>query len=329
MPLSRIALLVSVALSTPGCKKSTDANSPFRLGFFPNITHAQALVGTTDGTFERALSGKKLEVKKFNAGPSAMEALLAGEIDATYVGPSPAINAYLKSKGALRVIAGACAGGAEFIVRGVKGAAALKGKRVASPQLGNTQDIALRHWLKSQGLNTDAAGGDVKITALANPDILNVFRQGEIEGAWVPEPWGARLIAEAGGTILVDERTLWEGGRFPTTLLVASRKALTERREDLKAILKAHLELTQRARENPAFGALANDAFGQITTRKLPDAVLVDALSRVEFLSDPMEKQLVLNAQHAAQLGFLGSPDVSGLVDASLLAELEGASARP
>ncbi len=315
-----------LALAVSGCKKGGgEAGGPLRLGFFPNLTHAQALVGNDEGLYAKALDGK-LETKQFNAGPAAMEALLAGSLDVSYVGSGPAVMAYLRSDGQLKVIAGSAAGGAVLVTKGISDPSELKGKRVASPQLGNTQDVALRVWLKSKGLKVlDRPGPDgVAVTPLANSDILGLFQRGDLAGAWVPEPWGARLVAEAGGKILVDERSLWPEGKFATTVLVASRKALETRREDVKKLLRVHLELTRRAKgDKQKFAREANAAFGKITGKSLPEPVLQDAFSRIDFTTDPLAAQLATAAKNAHELGFVPSEDVSGLVDGSLLKELE------
>ena len=320
-------LLSALALLAFGCQKGGSGTaSPLRLGYFPNVTHAQALVGSADGTFQKALGMTPLEELRFNAGPSAMEALLGGSVDVCYVGGGPAINAYLKSSGtSLRIIAGSASGGAVLVARTAKTPEALRGKKVASPQLGNTQDIALRVFLQSKGLRVVAnpGEGDVTVFPISNPDIFALFRRGELEAAWVPEPWGARLIAEAGAHLLVDERDLWEGRQFPSTVLVASAKALRHRREQVKALLRAHLALTARWKADPgAFAALTNQAYGKLTQHPLSAEVLKDAFSRLEPTAEPLEKQLVLSAKQAHALGFTKSEDVSGLVDSSLLEEL-------
>ena len=260
----------------------------------------------------------------FNAGPAAMEALLAGELDASYVGAGPAVIAYLRSRGeGLRVVAGAVSGGAVLVVRDARRPEDLVGKRVGSPQLGNTQDVALRTWLRAHGLSDQRGPRGVEVTPLANPDLLTMFARGDLAGAWVAEPWGARLVAEAGGRILLDERTLWEGGRFPTTILVVSRRALERRRAEVAALVGAHVALTRRWREHPAdFGRLVNEGYGRRTGKPLPDAVLKDALSRLEPFDDPMAPQLARMAQEAQALGFAPPGDVSGMVDRKLLEEV-------
>jgi NitT/TauT family transport system substrate-binding protein len=315
-PLSLLAAAALVALAPAACRRERPPTSPFRLGYFPNVTHGQALVGLDDGTLARALGGR-LEPRMFNAGPAAMEALLLGDLDATYVGPGPAVIAHLRSSGeGLRVVAGAVSGGAVLVVRDARSAADLAGKRVGSPQLGNTQDVALRTWLRAQGLSDRGGRHGVEVTPLPNADLLSMFARGELAGAWVPEPWGARLVAEAGGRILVDERTLWEGGRFPTAVLVVSRRALERRPADVAALVRAHVELTRRWQRDPAgFGALANAAFGRRTGKPLPAAVLQDALSRLEPLEDPLAPELARMARDAQALGFAPRGEVAALVD--------------
>lgn len=320
-PIAFLAIAAFLALQA--CRRSAEKEVRFRLGYLPNLTHAQALVGSADGTFARALPQGRLDVKRFNAGPGATEAVLAGDLDAAYVGSAPAINAFVRSHGALRVISGAASGGAIFVTRTAKAPEELKGKRVASPQVGSSPDVALRRWLWSKGLGIDAGAAGVTVTPLSNPDILNMLRRGQLEGAWVPEPWGARLLAEAGAHLLVDERVLWEGGRFPTTVLVASSQALTRRRKDVKAILRAHVELTRRANADLAgFQRLANVAYAALTGKALPERVVADAFSRIELLTDPMAAQLAEAASHAVELGFLPASEAGGLVDRSLLDEV-------
>jgi NitT/TauT family transport system substrate-binding protein len=322
MRRSLLAALAALAVLA-ACRRGGEQTSPFRLGYFPNVTHAQALVGVDDGTFARALGGR-LETRPFNAGPAAMEALLAGDLDATFVGPGPAAIAYLRTRGeALRVVAGAASGGAVLVVKDARRPRDLAGKRVASPQLGNTQDVALRTWLRKNGLAEGVGAGQVNVTPLANPDILSLFARGQLAAAWVPEPWGARLIAEGGGRILVDERTLWPEGRFPTTVLVVSRRTLEKRRAELDALLRAHLELTRRWETDAiAFTAAANAAYGKVAGKPLPPAVLADAFSRLEPVSDPLAPQLAEMARNAQALGFAPPGDVSGIVDARPLQEL-------
>jgi NitT/TauT family transport system substrate-binding protein len=329
--LSRRTALVVLALllGAPGCRREPPRGGPLRVAFFPNLTHTQALVGSGEGVFAKEVGGP-VAFRQFNAGPAAMEAILSGDVDVSYVGPGPAAIAYLRSRGtALRVVAGAVSGGAQLVTRTVRRPADLVGKRVASPQLGNTQDIALRVWLKSQGLSMGERANQVRVFPLSNPDILGLFSRGEIEAAWVPEPWGARLRAEAGGHVLVDERDLWPHRQFPATVVVASRRALESRRADVIAVVRAHVGLTHRWRSDPAlFATRANAEFGKLTGHPLSDAVLKDAFAHLEPTTDPLPQQLELSARHAQELGYAPQGELSGMVDPSILEEVRRTALR-
>src|SRR5207244_9015211 len=220
-----------------------------RVGAFPNVTHPQAMIGKANGWFEKAMGPQvKIEWKSVNASPSAIEALFADAIDMTYGGPNPAINGHVRSNGeALRIVAGATSGGAALVVRkdaGIEKVEDFHGKRVASPQVGNTQDVALRAWLRAHGFKTHDKGGDVQIIPVANPDQLTLFLKKEIDAAWAPEPWASRLVHEANGRVFLDERTLWLNGQFLTTELVVSTKFLQSQPDLVKKWIRAHVELT-------------------------------------------------------------------------------------
>ena len=301
-----------------------------RVGYFPNITHAQAVVGVADGTFRRALGDRvRLDTKVFNAGPSAIEALFADQIDLTYIGPNPAINGYVRSGGrALRIIAGATSGGAVFVVRAdanIRNAADLRGRRLASPQLGNTQDVALRGWLQAQGLPLRERGGTTEVIPVANPDILTLFQKGEIDGAWVPEPWGARLVREAGGRIFLDERDLWPEGRFVTAHVIVRTAFLSAHPDIVARWLAAHLDLTDRLTRDPAAAQrVLNAEIERLTGKRLPLPVLEDAWSRMTFTWDPVRASLLRSADAAFKLGFLGDdpPNLDGIYDLAPLNRL-------
>src|SRR2546430_13816861 len=275
--LTALFLLFAVALIGCGSQSSTN-NGPvtLNLGYFPNLTHAVALVGVERGTFKSALgSNVKLETKTFNAGPALIEALFAGDIDIGYVGPNPAINGYVKSHGqALRIIAGAASGGALFIVRpgaNIQKAKDLANKKLADPQLGGTQDVSLRYYLQQNGLKTADKGGNVQIIPTDNANILTLFKTGKIDGAWVPEPWATRLIVEGDGKVLVDERTLWPNGKFVTTNVVV-RKAFLDAHPDLvNKFLQAHVDTIQYILSNPdSAKSIVNDQIKLITGKALP-----------------------------------------------------------
>jgi len=307
-----IGVCVILFVAFGKCTKTAPASfrrSPIvRIAHFPNITHAPALVGLSRGFFESELRGK-VEVKVVNAGPEAMEALLAGQIDFAYVGPSPAINTYAKTEGkALRIIAGACEGGASLVCRSdlsLKSVRDLDGKKVAVPQLGGTQDVSCRKFLAANGLRPKTSGGSVEIIPIKNPDILALFKQKQIDAAWVPEPWAARIKAESGAKTVVDERDLWPNRRFCTTLLVV-RKAFAD--DIVLSVLKAHSASLDFIRAEPALAkGITNEELKRLTGKSLPAAVLEEAWSRVQFGADVDRQSICEFAQAAFDAGYLKS----------------------
>ena len=303
------------------------AQVSLRVGAFPNITHPQAMIGKANYWFVNAMGPEvRIEWKSFNAGPSAIEALLAGALDMTYVGPNPAINGYLRSNGkALKVVAGATSGGAALVVRrdaGIGKAEDFHGKKVASPQMGNTQDVALRAWLRQHGLKTRDKGGDVEVIPIANPDQLALFLRKDLDAAWAPEPWATRLIREANGRLFLDERTLWPDGQFVTALLIV-RTEFLERHPDLvKSWLRAHVELTGWIRQHPVEAKrLLNHQIQAETGKALSAEVIEESFGRLEVTFDPLRASLVQQAKSAFDSGFLGRemPDLTGLFAADLL----------
>ncbi len=338
MPLSRRGFLavVPAAATLAACGPALDLTGPLKLGFFPNITHAAALIGVEQGIFRAELEplGVGLETFPFNAGPAAIEALLSGALHATYVGPNPAINAFVKSKGeGVRVIAGAATGGAFLVVRPeIASASDLRGKRVASPQLGGTQDVALRTWLISQGLTADEfGGGDVSVSPRENAQTLEGFQAGELAGAWVPEPWATRLVVDGGGKVLVDERDLWPDRRYTTTVLLVRTDFLAARVDVVRGLLRGHVAAIRRITADPAAARDgANAAIKRITGKAIAPAVLERAWQGLEFVTDPVPAALAKNAADAEALGFvrLRGIDVSGLCALDLLREVEAAAPR-
>ena len=324
--LLALAMLLAVMLAACGSTSGTGDSGgqvSVRLGYFPNLTHAVALVGVARGTFKNALGPKvNLETKIFNAGPALVEALFANEIDIGYVGPSPAINGYVKSKGeALRIIAGASSGGALFIVRpqaNIKSPRDLAGKKLATPQLGGTQDVALRYYLQQHGLQTADKGGNVQIVPTDNPNILTLFKTGKIDGAWVPEPWATRLLVEGKGQVFVDERSLWPNGRFVTTNVIVSKNFLDQHPDLVKKFLQAHVETVQYIQSDPTGAkSIINSEIQHITGKGIPTKELDESFSNVDVTYDPLTDTLAQSADRAYALGFLGSskPDLSGIYD--------------
>ncbi len=335
--------ILLIAFAACGSASSTandtdgNGNTVVHLGYFPNITHAAALVGVARGTFKQALgSNTTLDIKTFNAGPALIEALFAGDIDIGYVGPNPAVNGYVKSSGsALRVIAGASSGGVLFVVRPgahINSAKDLSGKKLATPQLGGTQDVALRHYLQQNGLNTVDKGGTVQIIPAQNPDILTMFKQGQIDGAWMPEPWASRLIQEDQGKVLVDERTLWPNNQFTTTVVVA-RKAFLDSHPDLVSkFLQAHVETVQYIKNNPdAAKTIINSELKRLSGKGLADNTLTPALKNTDITYDPLASSFVQSANNAFALGFLGAtkPNLDGIFDLDPLNKVLAAKGLP
>src|SRR5439155_14868321 len=305
-------LVAAGLLAGCGSSKSSASSGPvtLRLGYFPNVTHATALVGVANGLFAKDLGSKvTLKTSTFNAGPAAVEALFAGAIDATYIGPSPAINAWQKSNGsAIKIIAGATSGGASLVVKPtITSAADLKGKKIASPQLGNTQDVALRAWLKTQGLSTNAqGGGDVSILPQDNSQTLTTFKAGQIDGAWVPEPWASRLVSEGGGNVLVDESSLWPGGKFLTTTLVVRTKFLKDHPDVVQNLLKGHVEATDFVNGHPDEAQnIANEQIKTITGKALANGIIASSWKSMVFTADPLVATLRKEATDAESVGLL------------------------
>jgi NitT/TauT family transport system substrate-binding protein len=285
------------------------------------------MVGKANGWFDKAMGSQvKVQWTSFNAGPAAIEALFGGAIDMAYVGPNPAINGYVRSNGeAVRVIAGAASGGASLVVRndsGIQTAQDFHGKRVASPQFGNTQDVALRNWLKGLGMKTTDKGGDVQIIPMANPDQLTLFLKKELDAAWAPEPWATRLIHDGNGRLFLDERTLWPDGQFVIGLLVVNTKFLKSHPDLVKNWIRANVDLTDWINAHPLEAKkLLNQQIQAETGKALPQAVLDEAFTRMKVTYDPLHTAMMTAARQAFDDGFLGRqmPDLSGLYDLTLL----------
>jgi len=298
-----------------------------RVGAFPNITHSQAMIGKANGFFAKALGpGVKIDWKSFNAGPAAIEAMFAGAIDMTYIGPNPAIQGYVRSNGeALRIVAGATSGGAALIVRndsGIQKPEDFHKKKVASPQQGNTQDVALRAWLLAHGMKSTDKGGDVQVIPMANPDQLTLFLKRELDAAWAPEPWVTRLIKEGSGRLFLDERDLWPQGQFITCHLIVSTKFLRDHPDLVKKWIGAHVELTDWINGHmPDAKKILNQQIQNETGKALPPAELDEAFSRLQVTYDPLRASLLTAAKSSFDAGFLGRqmPDLSRLYDLTLL----------
>ncbi|TDU70746.1 NitT/TauT family transport system substrate-binding protein [Prosthecobacter fusiformis] len=296
-------------------KKPVDANAPLRFGHFPNITHIQGLVAHAlsrqgKGWFEPRL-GVPVEWFVYNAGPSATEAIFARSLDVTYIGPSPVLNAYAKSKGSeVRVLAGAATGGSALVVRpdsGINTPADFRGKRIATPQLGNTQDVQLRAWLLDNGIKVTATGGEASVLPTQNPDQLALFIKRDIDAVWTVEPWVSRLEMEAGGKIFLEDKSAF------ATILASSAAFITERTELAKKLIAAHQELTEWIQKNPAEAReLIKSELKELTTKAPGDELLDRALSRVVLATEVNRAgldEMVISAQKAGFLKDIPSLD--------------------
>jgi NitT/TauT family transport system substrate-binding protein len=326
---SHTLLAIGVALLL-GCDRdkassSSGSNQEVRIGYFANVTHAQAVLGVSGGSFEKAIAPAKLSPKVFNAGPSLIEALFAGEIDIGYVGPGPALNAHAKGRGEkIRVIAGAAANGVLIVARkdsGINSVAELAGKRVATPQMGNTQDISAKHYLmrvlKQKDLNN--------VLPIANTEQATLMARKEIDAAWAPEPWGSRLIIEGQGKLLAEEKDLWPNKKFSLTLVVTTPEYLAKHPDVVEKILTVHVRMTRWLNGAPQNWATALDqGLKQLTGKALPAGVVSSSLNHVQFTEEPLEETLSTMNQWAYDLKLTNSPTVGpGLVDTTILRKVQ------
>jgi len=334
LAVAAAATALAIACGGVSAPAAPSGHVTLRLGYFQNLGHAPALVGLKKGFFASTLGSQvTLQTATFNAGPDEVEALLSRSLDVAYMGPNPAITAYVRSHGqAVRIISGATSGGSALVVKpSITSAADLRGKTVASPQLGNTQDVALRWWLGQRGLKTGLqGGGDVTVQPLDNATALQAFKAGQIAGAWVSEPWVSRLQLEAGGKLLVDERDLWPGGRFVTVQVVVRTEFLNRNRAVVERLLEGQFEAGEYLRTYPGDAQkLVGDALGELTGKRLPDATVAAAWSRLAFTEDPLAGTLKQASDHAVQLGLTPKADLSRAYDLSLLNQVLARHGRP
>jgi len=339
-----IAAGAAAVMAAAGCSAPAAAGSGhgspaspvvLRLGFLTNITHAPALIGIEKGFFAKAL-GKDVTLKviPFSTGTEEATALLAHQLDAAYVGPNPTLKAWQTSNGSLiKVISGAASGGAELVVkRGIATAAQLKGQKLATPSLGNTQDVALRYWLKSQHLtSTPTGGGDVPITPITpNSAAVLDFKSGQIAGGWEPAPYDIEMVAD-GGHVLVDEASLWPNGQFVTTNLVVTQAFIAAHPSAVSGLLKGQIAANDYIHSDPAGArAAANAELTKLLGKGLAPGVLAAAFKQITFTDDPIASSLAVDAQHAVAVGLL-SPvrNLPALYDLSPLNALLKAAGQP
>lgn len=327
-----ICLVILVVAAGAGCKEPHVPGQPpaeVRLGYFANATHAQAALGVASGEFASALAPVEFSAKVFNAGPELIEALLTDNIDIGYVGPSPALNAHDKSKGqGVRIVAGAAANGVVIVARKDSGIRTLKdlaGRRVATPQHGNTQDIAARRYMTTVLGQPDTSA----ILPVPNAEQASMMERGQIDAAWSPEPWGSRLIVEHGAVRIAEEKDLWPDKRFVLTVVVTTPEFLARHPDVVKKVLEVHINWTRRLQESPEkYAGPLGDALYAINQKRLPDGVLPAAMKNVQFTLDPLEETFQTMGQWAYDLGFTRNPvDLKGLIDIRLLQEMQGQAA--
>jgi NitT/TauT family transport system substrate-binding protein len=319
------------AMAPHGPKLSADQ---VRIGYFPNLTHATALVGLKEGFFQQELGGTRVKEASFTAGPAEIEALNAGSVDIGWIGPSPAINGYTQSGGKnLRIISGSASGGVKLVVdpKKIRTLADVRGKRIATPQFGNTQDVALLDWIRARGWSVDAQSGkgDVSVVRVDNKITPEAYRNGSIDGAWVPEPTASKLVAE-GARVLLDESTLWPDQRFVITNVVVSQKFLSAHPDVVAAVLRGSVKtnawITAHSDEARAD---ANAELARLTQKPLPADVLDPAWASLRFLDDPLAATARTEADHAVAAGLLKDPELAGIYDLGPLNAVLAARGRP
>ncbi|MGW2133007.1 aliphatic sulfonate ABC transporter substrate-binding protein [Streptomyces coelicoflavus] len=311
-----------------------DGLDSVRIGYFGNITHATPLVANQKGFFQKALGATEAKYAVFNAGPSEIEALNSGSIDIGWIGPSPSINGYTKSGGKnLRIIGGSASGGVKLVVNPdrIKTLDDVKGKRIATPQLGNTQDVAFLNWVAEQGWKVDAQSGkgDVTVVRSDNKVAPNAYKSGSVDGAWVPEPTASRLVAE-GGTVLLDESALWPDEKFVITNIIVSQKFLKEHPKAVQAVLQASVDTNAWITTHPDEAkAAANTQLEKDSGKALPADVLDPAWESIRLTDDPLAATLDAEAEHAVKAGLLEQPDLNGIYDLTLLNKVLKAKGKP
>ena len=313
-------ILISVLIVSVTSNDESNENK-IRIAYFPNIGHAIPIVGMENGFFQNSLGDQiTIETRVFDSGPQAIESLFGNSIDLAYVGPGPAINGFLNSENHnVKILAGAASGGASFIVHPdseINFASDFAGKKIAAPQIGNTQDVSLRHYLSENGLRTAEKGGSVIVYNIANPDIYTLFAKGDIDGAWIPEPWATILVTELNGKRLFHEEDLWPNQEFASVLLIANADFVEKNPESIMDLLKSHHETATWINQNPIetriiFNNFLNSHLGQ----SLSDDIVDVALSNIVITADPLPDSVYSFAEKANALGYLGRNgyDLSGI----------------
>lgn len=321
----KVLPIIMISLLLISCSKTKEAeNTKIRIGYFPNITHSQALLGKAEGKFQKAFDSHEVEWKMFNAGPSEMEAMLAGELDIAYIGPGPAINGYVKSKGDVQIIAGAADAGAILISRKdlkILDLKELENKKIAVPQFGNTQDLTLRYILKQNGLKDTTKGGNVEIRQVENPDLKVLLEKGDIDAALVPEPWGSTLVKDIGANVILDYNKLWREGNYSTAVVIARKDFIKKHPDLVEKFLKTHVELTNTlGKKDEQIKQTVNNQINELTKKSLAKDVFEEAYNRTIPTYDPAQDSILDFVDLSVEIGTLKEkPDTSKLFDLSIL----------
>ncbi|MFB7786567.1 aliphatic sulfonate ABC transporter substrate-binding protein [Streptomyces vinaceus] len=308
--------------------------SEVRIGYFPNLTHATALVGIQEGLIAKELGATAIKPQTFNAGPSEIEALNGGSLDIGFIGPSPAINGYVKSKSSnLRIISGSASGGVKLVVNPdkIKTLDDLKGKKIATPQKGNTQDVAFLNWIAEKGWKVDpeSGKGDVSVVRTDNKVTPDAFKQGSIDGAWVPEPTASKLVSD-GASVLLDETDLWPGKKFVITNVIVSQKFLKEHPDVVEAVLAGTVKTNEWINANPDKAkASANAALKTLSGKELEPAVIDPAWKSILVTDDPLAATLKTESDWAVKAKLIEQPDLAGIYDLTLLNKVLKAAGKP
>lgn len=332
--VSLIALLPVAGCDNQGTGTTTTpsgaAPSEVRIGYFANLTHAQAVLGVASGDFQNAVAPAKVSTKLFNAGPSLIEALFAGEIDIGYIGPGPALNAHAKSRGeGVRVVAGAAANGVLIVARkdaGINALSDLKDKRIATPQLANTQDLAARYYVTHQLGQKDHKN----VMPVPNAEQVAMMTKGDVDAAWAPEPWASLLVAQAGAKVIGQEKDLWPQKSFSITVVITTPEFLNKHPDTVEKILGAHRVWTARLNNEPArYVPQLKSALFDLTKKQLPEGVVESALANTLFTDEPLPHTFDAMATWSYELGYTKSKtDLKGLIDTALLSRLQAAPAK-
>jgi len=313
MTVSGIVVIVAIAITITFFSDSDQINQDkIRVAFFPSIGHIIPIVGLEEKIFEKGIGEEKqIETKLFDSGPQVIESIFSGSIDVAYVGPGPIINGFLKSDGKdIKILSGAASGGASFIIQPNSGLESLEnfdGKRIASPQISNSQDVSLRHYLESHGFKSVEKGGTVFVLNISNPDIYTLFAKGDIDGAWVPEPWATILVQELDGIRLFNEEKLWPNEEFASVLLIVRTEYLENNPETIQKWVESHEKTVTWINANPdksksLFSSFLIDYMG----KSLPTKIIDESFSNITITSDPIKNSVIIFAERADSLGYLG-----------------------